>query len=109
MMLNGGQLDDVRILSRKTVELMTTGHLQNVDGFGGGGTTFGLGFSVVTDVGATATLCSKGTFAWGGAAGTKFWIDPQEDLIGVFMVQILPHRTTMGQEFQVLTYQAVDD
>ena len=109
MMLNGGTLYGQRILSRKTVELMTTSHMQGIKGFGDGGRSFGLGFSIVEDVGASAEPGSKGTYAWGGAAGTKFWIDPQEKLIGVFMVQILPHRTRMGDEFRHLVYQAIDD
>jgi CubicO group peptidase (beta-lactamase class C family) len=50
---------------------------------------------------------STGEYNWGGAAGTRFWIDPQEQLIGLFMVQSLPHRTRLGGEFKVLTYQAL--
>lgn len=109
MLAGGGQLDGVRILSRKTVELMTSDHLQGISGFGRSGSSFGLGFAVTTDVGESASLGSVGSYSWGGAAGTRFWIDPQEELIGIFMVQILPHRTRMGDEFRVLTYQAIDD
>ena len=108
MMLNGGRLDGHRILSRKSVELMTTGHLHDIKGFEGA-ETFGLGFAVLDDLGKGGKLGSEGTFDWGGAAGTKFWVDPEEDLIGIFMVQILPHRTRMGEEFRLLTYQAIDD
>jgi CubicO group peptidase (beta-lactamase class C family) len=109
MLLNGGHLDGVRILSRKTVELMTSDHLDGIAGYSSPGSTFGLGFSVVTDPAKTGSLDSVGTYAWGGAAGTRFWIDPKEELIGIFMVQILPHRTRMGEEFRLLTYQAIDD
>ncbi len=109
MMLDGGQLDGTRFLSRKSVELMTSDHLDGITGFSRGGSTFGLGFAVTTDVGKSGSLGSVGSFAWGGAAGTKFWIDPEEDLIGIFMVQILPHRTRMGDEFRLLTYQAIND
>ncbi len=108
MMLNGGKLNGHRILSRKSVELMTTGHLHGIKGFEGS-ETFGLGFAILDDLGRGGKLGSEGTFDWGGAAGTKFWIDPEEDLIGIFMVQILPHRTRMGAEFRLLTYQAIDD
>ena len=108
MMLNGGTLHGQRLLSRKTVELMTTSHMQGIEGFRDA-SSFGLGFSIVEDVGGTAELGSKGTYAWGGAAGTKFWIDPKEKMIGIFMVQILPHRTRMGDEFRHLAYQAIDD
>ncbi len=108
MMLYGGKLNGHRILSRKSVELMTTDHLHGIKGFGGS-ETFGLGFAVLTHLGRGGKLGTEGTFDWGGAAGTKFWIDPEEDLIGIFMVQILPHRTRMGEEFRLLTYQAIDD
>lgn len=109
MLLHGGQLNGTRLLSRKSVELMTTSHLHNITGYGGSGTTFGLGFSIVEDIGAGGHLGTPGTYSWGGAAGTKFWIDPEEELIGIFMVQILPHRTRMGDEFRLLTYQSIDD
>jgi len=108
MMLNGGKLNGHRIISRKSVELMTADHLHGIKGFGGS-ETFGLGFAILDDLGRGGKLGSEGTFDWGGAAGTKFWIDPEEDLIGIFMVQILPHRTRMGEEFRLLTYQAIDD
>lgn len=109
MMLNGGQLNGTRLLSRKSVELMTTSHMHNITGFGGNGETFGLSFKILEDLGTGGNLGTEGTYDWGGAAGTKFWIDPQEELIGIFMVQILPHRTRMGNEFRTLTYQAIDD
>ena len=109
MMLNGGELNGVRVLSRKSVELMTADHMTGIKGYRSGGSTFGLGFGVTTDIGQTAKLGSPGTFDWGGAAGTKFWIDPEEELIGIFMVQILPHQTRMGEEFRQLTYQAIAD
>jgi CubicO group peptidase (beta-lactamase class C family) len=108
MMLNGGQLNGKRILSRKAVELMTADHLHNITGYRSS-QTFGLGFAVLEELGRGGKLGSVGTFDWGGAAGTKFWIDPREELIGIFMVQILPHRTRMGDEFRLLTYQAIDD
>ena len=109
MMLDGGQLHGRRVLSRKTVELMTSDHLNGIPGFDRPGRSFGLGFQVVKDLGASGSLGSPGVYAWGGAAGTRFWIDPQEELIGIFMVQIMPHRTRMGDEFRLLTYQAIDD
>lgn len=108
MLLNGGHLAGRRILSRKSVELMTADHLHGIDGFEKG-RTFGLGFAILQDLGQSDRLGSEGTFDWGGAAGTKFWIDPREQLIGIFMVQILPHRTRMGDEFRQLTYQAIAD
>ena len=60
-------------------------------------------------VGATGEAGSDGEFNWGGAAGTRFWIDPEERLIGLFMVQSRPHRTPLAQRFKALTYQALVD
>ena len=108
MMLNGGELDGVRILSPKTVELMTINHLGNIKmGFGRRGIGFGLGFAVALDQGRIGELGSVGEYNWGGAAGTRFWIDPEEQLIGIFMVQSIPHRTRLGSDFKNLTYQAI--
>ncbi len=108
MLLNGGELDGVRILSPKTIELMTTNHLGELPmGFNRRGAGFGLGFGLVLDPGEVGEVSSAGEYNWGGAAGTTFWIDPQENLIGLFMVQSLPHRTRLRGEFKQLTYQAV--
>lgn len=108
MLLNGGELDGVRILSPKTIELMTTNHLGELPmGFGRSGAGFGLGFGLVLDPGEVGEVSSAGEYNWGGAAGTRFWIDPQEQLIGLFMVQSIPHRTRLADDFKVLTYQAL--
>lgn len=113
MLASGGQLDGARILSRKTVELMSADHLGDLPrttallqtGYG-----FGLTFAVNRGVGETGAVGSKGEYNWGGAAGTRFWIDPQEQMIGIFMVQILPHTgLTYGSEFKQLAYQAIND
>jgi CubicO group peptidase (beta-lactamase class C family) len=110
MMLNGGELNGVRILSPKTVELMTLNHLGTMPmGANNPGIGFGLGFGVTLDVGTIGEIGSVGEFAWGGAAGTKFWIDPVEKLIGIFMVQSIPHKTRLGKEFRILTYQSIVD
>ena len=110
MMLNGGELNGVRLLSPKTVELITTNHLGDIPmGMASNGVGFGLGFAVAMDQGDIGELGSVGEYNWGGAAGTRFWVDPAEELIGVFMVQSLPHRTRLATEFKVLTYQAVVD
>lgn len=111
MLLNGGELDGTRILGRKTVELMTVDHLNDLpnplyaNGYG-----FGLGFAVAQDLGRMAEPGSPGEFNWGGAAGTRFWVDPEEELIGVYMVQILPHSgLTYGVQFRRLVYSAIVD
>ena len=110
MMLNGGELDGVRILGSKTVELMSRNHLGDIPmGFGASGVGFGLDFGVLLDPGVAGEPGSEGEYNWGGAAGTKFWIDPKEQVIGLFMVQSLPHRTTLGSKFKSLTYQAIVD
>jgi CubicO group peptidase (beta-lactamase class C family) len=110
MLLNGGEFGGQRILSPKTVELMTINHLGDLPmGWGRDGVGFGLGFGVVLDPGETGEIGSAGEYNWGGAAGTRFWIDPKERLVGVFMVQSIPHQTRLGQEFRVLTYQAIVD
>ena len=110
MLLNGGELDGVRLLSPKTIELMTTNHLGDIPmGFNRTGAGFGLGFGLILNPGDVGEVSSAGEYNWGGAAGTRFWIDPQENLIGIFMVQSIPHRTRLGQEFKVLTYQALTE
>jgi CubicO group peptidase (beta-lactamase class C family) len=73
------------------------------------GSGFGLGFGVVTDVPATGVMGSEGEYNWGGAAGTIFWIDPVENLIGIVMIQHMNVRIPLRQTFKVLTYGAIVD
>jgi len=110
MLESGGQLGDVRILSRKTVELMTTDHLDGISTWLGPGTGFGLGVGIVTDVGASGELGSPGQYFWAGSDNTYFWVDPEEELIGLLMVQVRPfgHLDLMSR-FAVLVQQAIDD
>ena len=94
MLLNGGELDGVRLLSRKSVELMAADHIGDmprVGGLIGPNDGFGLTFRVIREPGLSGALGSSGEYSWGGAAGTRFWIDPEEELIGLYMIQILPH------------------
>ena len=109
MMLNEGELDGVRLLGRKTVELITMNHIreewQPLERTGNG---FGLGFAVVTDVADTHGPGSKGTYSWGGLASTIFWIDPVEELIAILMTQLIGDSPFHAQ-FRVLTYQAIID
>lgn len=113
MLLNGGELGGARILSRKTVELMRSDHLGDMPRAGAllpPGFGFGLTFAVNLGPGKNGGIGSEGEYYWGGAAGTRFWIDPKEEMIGVFMVQILPHTgLTYGSEFKQLAYQAISD
>jgi CubicO group peptidase (beta-lactamase class C family) len=87
MLLNGGQLDGVRLLSPRTVELMRTNMLAPGLTIFGPGAGFGLDFAVYTDPVAAGGYYGKGSFWWGGAAGTWFWIDPVNDLIVIGMIQ----------------------
>ena len=109
MLLNGGQLEGQRLLGRKTVELIRSDHLGDIalprrPGYG-----FGLGFAVRTQPGLATIPGSVGEFNWGGAYGTTFWIDPQEEFIGVFMIQLRPSPRPYSREFKGLAYQAIAD
>lgn len=108
MLLNGGELDGARILGRKTVELMSRDHLNEIPGREESGYGFGLGFAVHLNPGKSGLNGSVGEYNWGGLAGTKFWIDPKENLIGIYMVQVLPPRASdSGETFKELVYQSV--
>jgi CubicO group peptidase (beta-lactamase class C family) len=113
MLLNGGELDGVRIVSPKTVEMMTINHLAPgvKSGFGerpgvAGTFGFGLGFGVATAQ-PLITLGSMGEYTWGGAAGTIFWNDPKEELTAVLMVQMMMNPYPLRGEFKNLVYQAI--
>ena len=122
LLLGGGELDGVRILGRKTVELMATNHLpgggdlQSVAlpggygevGFAGRG--FGLTVAVAQGPARTQVIGSPGEFMWGGAASTIFWVDPAEDLTVVFMTQFIPSGTfNFGGQLRTLVYPAIAD
>jgi CubicO group peptidase (beta-lactamase class C family) len=125
MMLNKGELDGIRLLGRKTVELMTQNHLPDGQDLTNlaqpgmftetayGGMGFGLGFSVMQSPVRAQIAGTAGEFAWGGAAGTAFWIDPAEQLIVVFMTQImqigLPAPYPLRRELRALIYSALID
>ena len=109
MMLNGGELDGVRLLSPKTVELMTVNHIGDLGVWlRGPGYGFGLGYSIVTDEGRSGMPSKEGTYAWGGAFCTSFWVDPEEELVGVLMTQVRPYtHLNIRQDLQSLAYQAI--
>jgi len=119
MLLNGGHLDGARVLGRGTVGLMTSDHLGKIAdvGFTPGelllgtpGYTFGLGFAVRRAAGLAGTPGSAGEYTWGGIAGTFFWIDPKEELIGVFMTQAPgPSRVYYRKLLKQLVYAAIVD
>ena len=112
MLLNGGELDGVRILGSKTVELMRQNHLPaNIPSIAPGSTAtgYGLGVSVTLDVPALGRLNSVGSFGWSGAATTTFSVDPQEKLTYVIMAQLMPNDTAIMQRVETLIYQAIVD
>ena len=111
MMLNGGELEGTRIVSRKTVELMTTNHTGDKGiWLAGPGYGFGLGYAIVTDLGPSGTPRSEGSFYWSGAFGTIFWVDPSEELIGILMQQLRPYvHLNVRPDMATMTYQAVID
>ncbi len=112
MMLNGGELDGMRLLGRKTVELMTSDHLGPVTGpsfIPGAGFGFGLGFAVRKEIGGPAMPGSPGDYYWGGLAGTYFWIDPKEKLIAIFMIQAPSQQPYYPAVIRMLVEQAIVD
>ena len=116
MLVNKGELDGVRILSRKTIDLIASNHLPDgvARGAAGGGTAggegYGLGVRVVTDPAKAGNLTSAGVFGWSGAAGTHFFVDRDEDLVAVFMIQKMGGGgPSMSAEFETLVYQAIAD
>lgn len=112
MMLNGGQLDGVRLLSPKTVDLMTANHIEASVSKGdlylpGSGHGFGLGYAVRLETGIAGVPGSKGDYRWAGWAGTGFWIDPEEQLISIFMMQDVESSVYLRDRFKALVYQAI--
>ena len=106
MLLNGGELDGERLLGPKSVQLMTSNHVGNLYQEGRFG--FGLGFEIVEHVGRSGRPGSVGEFGWGGAYYTKFWVDPVEKVVAVFMTQILPSAgPALQDQFRALVNQAI--
>jgi CubicO group peptidase (beta-lactamase class C family) len=106
MMLNKGTLNGKRILAPTTVKLMTVNHLGKIPYDAGEG--FGLGFSVCEDVGARGTPGSKGEFGWGGAYGSTYWVNPEEDLVVVYFKQLTPTNGIDDQsKLRAMVYQAI--
>ena len=113
MLLNRGELDGVRILSRKTVELMTMNHLPpsipSIGTAGDNGVGYGLGVSVVVDPAREGVVDSVGQFGWSGAASTKVFIDPKESMVIVVLSQYFPFDSSFLTLAQSLAYQAIVD
>jgi CubicO group peptidase (beta-lactamase class C family) len=116
MLLNKGELEGKHILSRKSVELMTTNSIGNIFIFtsfahnGIMGDKFGYGFGIRTERGIFDELESLGTFGWDGAFYTRFWVDPKEDLIGIFMSQVDNYWSeNLIGKFKNLVFQSISD
>jgi CubicO group peptidase (beta-lactamase class C family) len=121
MLLNGGELDGVRLLSPTTLDFMAQNHLpdnQTMQDMGddtfsetrADGSGFGLGFSVVIDPIAASAPGSVGAISWGGMASTYFWVDPVEDLYAIVMTQMIPSTSyPMRPQLQQLTYASIID
>ena len=115
MLANGGQLDGERIVGRKTLELMHRNHLPahlipfEIMGRPMPGLGFGLGSRVVLDTAQTAGPGSDGEYGWAGAAKTYYWVDPAEELVGVFMTQYMTGVEMPDRDFRSLVYQSIVD
>jgi CubicO group peptidase (beta-lactamase class C family) len=120
MLLNGGELDGRRLIGPKTLRLMTANALPGGRDLGSmsvslfseatyQGVGFGLGFAMTLDPSRTLLPESAGNYYWGGAAGTYFWVDPAEDLIVVFMTQLLGYGPELRRELKTLVYSAITE
>lgn len=121
MLLNGGEFNGARLVSRKTIEFMIMNHLpggQNMkqmttsafSELAADGAGFGLGFAVTLDPAEAMATGSAGNFSWGGAASTYFWIDPEENLISILLTQLYPSSTyPLRPQLQQLVYGALVD
>jgi CubicO group peptidase (beta-lactamase class C family) len=109
MLLNKGELDGVRILKPETVARMTQNQLGDLRIMFPGGDLMGYGFGVLSEKGKADSKdpAGVGTFSWGGAFGTSFWIDPKNEIVGVYMSQSFPPDFTLAGEFKRLTYAAL--
>ena len=119
MLRRGGQLEGIRILGPKTVQAMTMARLTSEVRDNGAteypashlypGQSFGLGFGVITDPAQSQVISSQGEYSWGGIANTKFWVDPEEDLIVILMTQVIgaPYGDRLRFDLKVATYQAL--
>lgn len=118
MLRNDGEYDGARIIGPKTLKFMTRNHLpESASQVGTGerlnrafaGMGFGLGFGVILDPVESRTIGSSGSFMWGGAAGTVFWVDPVEDLVVIGMIQLMGSPWPLREELRIFTYQSLTE
>ena len=107
MLLNGGEYNGKRILSRSSIRMMTSNQIGDIDF---GDDKFGLGFGIVTEKGAAKTPVSPGTFSWGGMFSSSYWIEPKEKIIAQFFLQQFPNsHGDIHEKFKALVYQAINN
>ena len=115
MLANGGALDGARVIGRKTLELMHSNHAPaavlplDIGGLPLPGYGFGLGSRVLMDVAQSGAPGSAGEFGWSGAAKTHYWVDPKEELVGLFMTQSMMSFDLPELDLRALAYQAIED
>src|SRR5262249_25470063 len=111
MMLNRGELDGVRVLKAQTVDRMTQNQLGELRIAFPGSDAMGYGFAVLTEKAKDKDKdpAGIGSYSWGGAFGTFFWVDPKNGLIGIFMSQLWPPDFALAQEVKRLTYEAMTE
>ena len=107
MLANGGEMNGTRLLSRKSVEMISAVHVPDTLPGRPGGEGYGLSVRVVTNHAARGTMLSDGTFGWSGAQGTHFFVDPKEQLVGVLMVQT--SNQEIIRDFEDLVEQSIAD
>ena len=107
MLLNKGEYNGKRFLSRRTVELITSNQIGDLNL---GPDKFGLGFEITTPAGQAVLGISEGSFSWGGIFGTTYWADPKERIVGLLFIQQIPlSHGEIGNKFKALVYQALND
>ncbi len=106
MIRRGGEIDGVRVLSPRAVELMATNQVGTL--YSSSGLGFGFGFETTERYGANG-MSSVGSFGWGGAYGTTYWIDPKARMVAVMMIQMLPNTAGIGDRFNATLYQSLLD
>jgi CubicO group peptidase (beta-lactamase class C family) len=121
MLINGGTLDGQRVIGSRTLDFMTRNHLPggaDMSEFAKGsfaetiyeGVGFGLGFASKLDAAQNGSPCTEGSYFWGGLASTLFWVDPEEELVVIFMTQLMPSSTfNFRGQLEALIYAALDD
>lgn len=113
MLLNGGTYNGVRLLSRSRVDMMNVNHIGEL-GSGslfipGGTDKFGLGFEVISPPGAAGIPIKEGAYGWGGAFGSLYWVDPEEDLVAQLVIQKTNNYADVRAKFIAAVCQAIDD